>query len=101
FFHRVVVADVEGARCRAAAVVADLGDHPVELVRAPAGDDHVRPEARELVRRAAADARTSTGDDHVHVLEKARLENGLVAHGNLGKDYPAGKTSARSSISVS
>ena len=57
------LADVADVRRADAARRFDLGAHRVELVDLAADDRDRRAERRELVRRAAADARAAAGDE--------------------------------------
>ena len=75
----LVVADVERAPGAAAAVLADLGGHALELVGAAAADDDVGAERRQLVRDRAADARAAAGDPDALAGEQARGEHAAIA----------------------
>jgi hypothetical protein len=62
-----------------------MSNAAVELFLLAADQHHVRAEAGELVRGAAADARAAAGDDDGLAPEQVRPEDGLVSHGLLAK----------------
>ena len=47
-----------------AAILLDLGAHPVELLLGTSGQDHGRAQAGQLMGNAAAEATTATGNDY-------------------------------------
>jgi hypothetical protein len=75
----VVVADVERAPGAAAAVLADLAGHALELVGAAPADHHVGTERREFVRHGPADARAPAGDPQALAGEQPRREDAAIA----------------------
>jgi hypothetical protein len=69
--HGVFVADVEGQRVAAAAVLGDLGGHTVQLVGVRPLMTTCAPSAGQFVRHAAADAAAAAGDPHHLAGEQA------------------------------
>jgi hypothetical protein len=92
----VLVAMIAREGERPAAVVGDLRAHGLEPIRTPADQDDGRAEVRQLVRRAAADPATATGDDVGLAGEQAGTEYRVEGHGLLpwrgvSRDYCAGR----------
>ena len=73
--HGVFLADVAGVRGAHTTRSFDFNANDFELLGFAADDGHSRPERRQLVRRAAPDARAAAGDDHHLAGKQARLKH--------------------------
>src|SRR5262249_14861284 len=73
--NQFLVANVEDVVRGGAAVSANLGDRPFELLGVAARDEDVGTEAGELVGRASADAGPAASDDDGATVENAVPED--------------------------